>query len=139
MTDLRRVLDADALVARDRERVWHPYAPMPGSLPAVPVAGASGTRLRLADGREVVDGMSSWWASIHGYRHPVLDQAIRDQLDATAHVMFGGLTHAPAVELAEELVELAPTGLEHVFLADSDTRNIPLHLSRSSTTPCTRL
>ncbi|MFP5321601.1 MAG: adenosylmethionine--8-amino-7-oxononanoate transaminase [Acidimicrobiia bacterium] len=119
-----RLLDADALVARDRERVWHPYAPMPGSLPAVPVAGASGTRLRLADGREVVDGMSSWWASIHGYRHPVLDQAIRDQLDATAHVMFGGLTHAPAVELAEELVELAPAGLEHVFLADSGSVSV---------------
>jgi adenosylmethionine---8-amino-7-oxononanoate aminotransferase len=112
------------LVERDRTRVWHPYAPMPGVLDPVPVTGASGTRLQLADGREVVDGMSSWWASIHGYRHPVLDEAIRSQLDATAHVMFGGLTHAPAVELSELLVELAPAGLEHVFLADSGSVSV---------------
>ena len=107
------------LVRRDRDVVWHPYAPMPAALPAVPVVGASGTRLRLADGRQVIDGMSSWWAAIHGYRHPVLDAAVRDQLDRMAHVMFGGLTHAPAVELAEVLVDLSPPGLEHVFLCDS--------------------
>jgi adenosylmethionine-8-amino-7-oxononanoate aminotransferase len=97
---------------------------MPASLPPVPVVAAEGTRLALADGREVVDGMSSWWAAIHGYRHPVLDQAIRDQLDATAHVMFGGITHAPAVELAEQLVDIAPAGLEHVFLADSGSVSV---------------
>jgi adenosylmethionine-8-amino-7-oxononanoate aminotransferase len=115
---------AQDLVDRDRARVWHPYAPMPGALAPVPVAGANGTRLVLADGREVVDGMSSWWASIHGYRHPVLDEAVRTQLDATAHVMFGGLTHAPAVELAELLVSVAPEGLEHVFLADSGSVSV---------------
>ncbi|HEU5084000.1 MAG TPA: adenosylmethionine--8-amino-7-oxononanoate transaminase [Acidimicrobiales bacterium] len=113
-----------SLAARDGARVWHPYAPMPASLPPIPVAGARGTRLVLADGREVVDGMSSWWASIHGYRHPVLDDAVRAQLDATAHVMFGGLTHAPAVELAELLVAIAPAGLEHVFLADSGSVSV---------------
>ncbi len=113
-----------SLVERDRSRVWHPYAPMPAAVDAVPVAGAHGTRLVLADGREVVDGMSSWWASIHGYRHPVLDDAVRAQLDATAHVMFGGLTHAPAVELAELLVDIAPAGLEHVFLADSGSVSV---------------
>ncbi|HEX4902751.1 MAG TPA: adenosylmethionine--8-amino-7-oxononanoate transaminase [Acidimicrobiales bacterium] len=113
-----------SLVDRDRARVWHPYAPMPASLAPVPVVAADGTRLTLADGRRVVDGMSSWWAAIHGYRHPVLDQAIRDQLDATAHVMFGGITHAPAVELAEQLVDIAPAGLEHVFLADSGSVSV---------------
>jgi len=113
-----------SLVERDRARVWHPYAPMPAALPPVPVVGAEGTRLWLADGRAVVDGMSSWWAAIHGYRHPVLDQAIRDQLDATAHVMFGGITHAPAVELAELLVDIAPPGLEHVFFADSGSVSV---------------
>lgn len=112
------------LVERDAARVWHPYAPMPAALAPVPVIGARGTRLVLADGREVVDGMSSWWAAIHGYRHPALDEAVRAQLDATAHVMFGGITHAPAVELAELLVEIAPEGLEHVFLADSGSVSV---------------
>lgn len=111
--------DTSSLAERDRRLVWHPYAPMPATMPAVPVAGASGTRLSLVDGREVIDGMSSWWAAIHGYAHPVLDEAIRSQLDRAAHVMFGGLTHAPAVELCELLVDLAPAGLDHVFLADS--------------------
>jgi len=119
-----RTTDAASLAARDAATVWHPYAPMPSSLAPIPVAAARGTRLVLADGREVVDGMSSWWASIHGYRHPVLDDAVRAQLDATAHVMFGGLTHAPAVELAELLVDIAPAGLEHVFLADSGSVSV---------------
>jgi adenosylmethionine---8-amino-7-oxononanoate aminotransferase len=107
------------LEARDRATVWHPYAPMPATVNPVVVAGAEGVHLVLDDGRRVVDGMSSWWAAIHGYRHPVLDEAIRHQLDHMAHVMFGGLTHAPAVELCEELITLAPAGLDHVFLADS--------------------
>jgi adenosylmethionine-8-amino-7-oxononanoate aminotransferase len=83
------------------------------------VHSAEGVRLRLADGRELIDGMASWWCAIHGYRHPRLDDAVREQLTRMAHVMFGGLTHAPAVELAERLSELAPAGLERVFLADS--------------------
>jgi adenosylmethionine-8-amino-7-oxononanoate aminotransferase len=107
------------LVERDRAVVWHPYAPMPAAHPAVPVVAAEGTRLRLADGRELVDGMSSWWAAIHGYRHPVLDAAVRQQLDEMAHVMFGGITHPAAVDLAELLVEVTPAELRHVFFCDS--------------------
>src|SRR5687768_2946206 len=107
------------LIARDRAVLWHPYAAVPAALPPVPVVSAAGTRLRLADGREVVDGMSSWWAAIHGYRHPVLDAALVEQSQRMSHVMFGGLTHEPAIELATTLVDLAPDGLEHVFLCDS--------------------
>src|SRR5262249_17897791 len=110
---------AEALAARDRAVAWHPYAAMPAALPAVPVRGAHGAHLELADGREVVDGMSSWWAAIHGYRHPVLDAAVRAQLEDVSHVMFGGLTHGPAVELAELLTSIAPPGLAHVFFCDS--------------------
>jgi adenosylmethionine-8-amino-7-oxononanoate aminotransferase len=99
--------------------VWHPYGALPAALPALPVVSARGVRLRLADGRELIDGMSSWWCAVHGYRHPALDAAVREQLGRMAHVMFGGLTHEPAVRLAERLVELAPAGLERVFFADS--------------------
>ena len=90
----------------------------------LPVVSAQGVRLRLADGRELVDGMSSWWAAVHGYRHPVLDAAVRDQLGAMSHVMFGGLTHGPAVELARLLVDVTPAGLEHVFLCDSGSVSV---------------
>jgi adenosylmethionine-8-amino-7-oxononanoate aminotransferase len=114
----------DELLAADRAHVWHPYAPMPAALPALPVASAAGVRLRLHDGRELVDGMSSWWAAIHGYRHPVLDAAVRDQVGSMSHVMFGGLTHGPAVDLARLLVEITPAGLEHVFLADSGSVSV---------------
>ncbi len=116
--------DRGSLAERDAALLWHPYAAMPPSLPALPVVGASGTRLQLGDGREVIDGMSSWWAAIHGYRHPVLDEAVRSQLDVCSHVMFGGLTHEPAVRLAELLVDLSPEGLEHVFLADSGSVSV---------------
>lgn len=81
--------------------------------------GAEGTRLKLADGRELIDGMASWWCAIHGYRHPALDAAARAQLECMAHVMFGGLTHEPATRLAAELLALAPAGLDGVFFADS--------------------
>ena len=92
---------------------------MPATGDPLPVVGAEGVRLRLADGRELVDGMASWWCAIHGYRHPVLDDAVRAQLERMAHVMFGGLTHAPAVRLAARLVGLTPEPLEHVFFSDS--------------------
>ncbi|MCY1142305.1 adenosylmethionine--8-amino-7-oxononanoate transaminase [Actinoplanes sp. Pm04-4] len=115
---------AEELIARDRRHVWHPYGPMPGRSEPYLVESASGVRLKLADGREVIDGMSSWWAAIHGYRHPVLDAALAEQAGRMSHVMFGGLTHEPAIELATTLVELAPEGLEHVFLADSGSVSV---------------
>jgi adenosylmethionine-8-amino-7-oxononanoate aminotransferase len=112
------------LLAADRAHVWHPYAPMPAATEPYLVTEAQGVRLRLADGRELVDGMSSWWAAIHGYRHPVLDAAVTEQLGRMSHVMFGGLTHEPAVQLATSLVELTPPGLEHVFLCDSGSVSV---------------
>src|SRR4051794_33781430 len=111
--------DWNALLEADRRHVWHPYAPMPGRSQPLPVVGAHGVRLELADGRELVDGMASWWCAIHGYRHPAIDAAVREQLARMAHVMFGGLTHEGAIELAQRLVAMTPPGLEHVFFADS--------------------
>jgi adenosylmethionine---8-amino-7-oxononanoate aminotransferase len=112
----------DGLLDVDRRRVWHPYGPMPGESAPLPVVSASGVRLTLADGRELVDGMASWWCAIHGYRHPVIDAAVREQLDQMAHVMFGGLTHAGAIRLADRLA--AWTGLDHVFFADSGSVSV---------------
>lgn len=112
------------LVAADQAHVWHPYGPMPSANAPLPVVGAEGVRLHLADGRELVDGMASWWCAIHGYRHPVLDEAVREQLGRMAHVMFGGLTHEGAILLAERLVEMTPDGLEHVFFADSGSVSV---------------
>ncbi|WP_223199046.1 adenosylmethionine--8-amino-7-oxononanoate transaminase [Solihabitans fulvus] len=114
----------DELLALDRAHVWHPYAPMPGTREPLLVSAASGTRLHLADGRELIDGMSSWWAAIHGYQHPVLDDAARSQLGRMSHVMFGGLTHEPAVTLAARLVEITPEPLQHVFLSDSGSVSV---------------
>ncbi|SEG70718.1 adenosylmethionine-8-amino-7-oxononanoate aminotransferase [Actinacidiphila yanglinensis] len=125
-------LPADVLLDLDRQHVWHPYGPMPGRQEPLVVASASGVRLRLAapaEGRtELVDGMSSWWSAIHGYRHPVLDEAAHAQLDRMSHVMFGGLTHEPAVRLAARLVEITPEPLQHVFLADSGSVSVEVAL-----------
>lgn len=109
----------DDLGAYDRAHLWHPYTSMTAPTRTRVVRSARGVRLTLADGREVIDAMSSWWSAIHGYRHPALDAAARDQLGRMAHVMFGGLTHEPAVSLARRLLDVAPDGMEHVFLADS--------------------
>jgi adenosylmethionine-8-amino-7-oxononanoate aminotransferase len=121
-------LTSEQLLALDREHVWHPYAPMPGTRPPYLVESASGVRLRLAEPvegvRELVDGMASWWSAIHGYAHPVLDEAIRSQLGRMGHVMFGGLTHEPAIRLAAELVGMTPGPLQHVFLADSGSVSV---------------
>ncbi|MEV8607874.1 adenosylmethionine--8-amino-7-oxononanoate transaminase [Amycolatopsis sp. NPDC051373] len=114
----------DHLLALDAAHVWHPYAPMPGRVAPLLVSEASGVRLKLADGRELVDGMSSWWAAVHGYRHPVLDAALVEQAGRMSHVMFGGLTHEPAITLAKTLVDLTPEGLEHVFLCDSGSVSV---------------
>ncbi|MCU7941334.1 MAG: adenosylmethionine--8-amino-7-oxononanoate transaminase [Candidatus Thiodiazotropha sp. (ex Cardiolucina cf. quadrata)] len=103
----------------DKQHVWHPYSAVGSDLPVIPVVSADGVRLRLADGRELIDGMSSWWCAIHGYNHPELKRAIQQQLDTMPHVMFGGLTHQPAVALAEKLIEITPGPLQTVFFADS--------------------
>jgi adenosylmethionine-8-amino-7-oxononanoate aminotransferase len=118
----------DDLLAFDREHLWHPYTSMTEPTPVRLVTGADGVRLRLADGSELVDGMSSWWAAIHGYNHPVLNAALAAQAHDFAHVMFGGLTHAPAVRLAERLVEISPAGLDRVFLADSGSVSVEVAL-----------
>ncbi|MEE4543825.1 adenosylmethionine--8-amino-7-oxononanoate transaminase [Streptomyces sp. V4-01] len=129
---MREPLAPDVLLGLDRQHVWHPYGPMPGRQEPLVVESASGVRLRLATPaqghRELVDGMSSWWSAIHGYRHPVLDEAARSQLSRMSHVMFGGLTHEPAVRLAARLVEITPEPLRHVFLADSGSVSVEVAL-----------
>ncbi len=106
-------------LAFDQRHIWHPYTSMTSPLPVYPVASAEGCELILSDGRRLVDGMSSWWAAIHGYNHPQLNAAMKSQIDAMSHVMFGGITHAPAIELCRKLVAMTPQPLECVFLADS--------------------
>jgi adenosylmethionine-8-amino-7-oxononanoate aminotransferase len=136
------------LAELDRYRAWHPYAPMPAANPPLVVEWAAGARLSVADPRggtrELVDGMSSWWAAIHGYRHPALDRAARDQLGRMSHVMFGGLTHEPAVLLCDRLARISPAGLEHVFLCDSGSVSVEVAIKmclqywRSSGRPAKR-
>jgi adenosylmethionine---8-amino-7-oxononanoate aminotransferase len=111
--------DASEMLAIDARRVWHPYDAIPSRNRVHPVVSAEGVRIRLADGRILIDGMSSWWAAIHGYNHPALNRAVSDQLGSMAHVMLGGLTHPPVIELAERLVSLTPPPLESVFFSDS--------------------
>ncbi|MDC9614628.1 adenosylmethionine--8-amino-7-oxononanoate transaminase [Xenorhabdus khoisanae] len=103
----------------DLRHIWHPYTSMTHPLPTYPVVSATGVELVLSDGRKLIDGMSSWWAAIHGYNHPVLNEAAKSQIDKMSHVMFGGITHPPAVELCKQLVAMTPDSLECVFLADS--------------------
>lgn len=106
-------------LAFDQQHIWHPYTSMTKPLPVYPVVAATGCELQLADGKALVDGMSSWWAAIHGYNHPRLNQAMKDQIDQMSHVMFGGITHPPAVALCRKLIAMTPENLECVFLADS--------------------
>ncbi len=106
-------------LAFDRDHIWHPYTSMSAPLPVYPVTAAAGCELQLASGERLVDGMSSWWAAIHGYNHPRLNAAMKSQIDAMSHVMFGGITHPAAIALCRALVAMTPESLECVFLADS--------------------
>lgn len=117
-------LPTDHLLAIDRQHVWHPYAAMPNPLPIFPVKSAQGVHIELEDGRTLVDGMSSWWTCIHGYNHPRLNQAASDQIARMSHIMFGGLTHQPGVQLAQRLVELTPAPLQQVFFCDSGSVSV---------------
>jgi adenosylmethionine---8-amino-7-oxononanoate aminotransferase len=113
MQSLEQLLDFDRL------HVWHPYAAMPNLQPVFPVESAQGVRMQLMDGRSLIDGISSWWTCIHGYNHPILNRAAHAQIDRMSHVMFGGLTHQPAVDLARKLIEITPAALQQVFFCDS--------------------
>ena len=109
----------ETLTQIDRRHIWHPYAAMPNTQPVYAVARAEGCSIELADGKRLVDGTSSWWAALHGYNHPRLNAAAAAQLAKMSHVMFGGLTHEPAVRLTQLLLELLPPALNQVFYADS--------------------
>lgn len=108
----------------DQNHIWHPYTSLTNPLPTYPVVSASGVRLKLADGRELIDGMSSWWTAIHGYNVPELNEAANAQIEKMAHVMFGGITHEPAIKLCQKLAEITPSGLDKVFLADSGSISV---------------
>jgi adenosylmethionine-8-amino-7-oxononanoate aminotransferase len=116
----------NSLLDDDRDHIWHPYSSTNSDVPVFAVKSASGVYLTLEDGRQLIDGMSSWWCAIHGYNVPELNKAITQQLDDMAHVMFGGLTHAPAVKLCNRLVEITPEKLETVFLADSGSVSVEI-------------
>ncbi len=111
-------------LAFDSAHVWHPYSAMHGQLPVYHVDSAEGVFLNLSQGGRLIDGMSSWWCAIHGYNHPRLNQAARQQLERMSHVMFGGLTHEPAVTLVEKLIELTPQALQSVFVSDSGSVSV---------------
>jgi adenosylmethionine-8-amino-7-oxononanoate aminotransferase len=111
-------------VAIDNDHIWHPYSAMHGGGPVYHVDSAENVYLHLSDGSKLIDGMSSWWSTIHGYNHPQLNAAIEKQLNRFAHVMFGGLTHDPAIDLVEKLIELTPAGLQSVFLSDSGSVSV---------------
>lgn len=117
-------LSRSQITAIDQQHIWHPYSSLTSPIPTYDVTSAHGVRIELSDGRQLIDGMSSWWCVIHGYNHPVLNAALHEQVERVSHVMFGGLTHEPAAKLARTLVDLTPAGLEKVFLCDSGSVSV---------------
>ncbi len=111
-------------LAFERDALWHPYSSLTNPITAYPVVSAHGVRLTLEDGRELIDGMASWWCVIHGYNHPSINQALHDQIEQVSHVMFGGLTHRPAAQLAARLIDITPPGLDKLFFADSGSVSV---------------
>ncbi|WP_191600715.1 adenosylmethionine--8-amino-7-oxononanoate transaminase [Marinomonas algicola] len=118
----------EALIQLDKELLWHPYTSMSHPAPHFLVKKAQGSRITLSDGKELIDGMSSWWSVIHGYSHPVINNAMKSQIDDFSHVMFGGLTHEPAIKLAEKLSDITPHGLSRVFFSDSGSVSVEVAL-----------